>query len=64
MVFMPLILQTKTTSATLQGSVPDTAEGGEGGQEDESDIDVSDEEGIAPSGEPKSDVEEDWGLWD
>ena len=42
----------------------DHAEEDDEGGDDESDIDVSDEGGEAPSGDQKSDVEEDWGLWD
>ena len=32
--------------------------------DDESDIEVSDEEGHEPGEKDNSDVEEDWGLWD
>lgn len=57
-------LQDASVPAVLDGpSAKDSKAKPEGEEEEESDIDLSDEGG-AQEGEGKSDVEEDWGLWD
>jgi len=57
------VAQDSTPAATNPPSVRGD-KGSAQGEDEESDIDLSDEVGSQAAAEGKSDVEEDWGLWD